>query len=130
MWLSTKTDCVDTELKYWNSSLNNLGHNSWFTVKQEQFVSKQENLYTTYLQSQPSLWQGIMEEKLKKTEEKEKPLNVKKETTTSDKLPAGITRSLRFYPIQEQKQKLKKWFGTVRWTYNRCVNAVKKKQVL
>ena len=30
-------------------------------------------------------------------------------------------RKLRVFPTKQQKEKLKKWFGATRWTYNKCV---------
>ncbi|MGA1698979.1 MAG: RNA-guided endonuclease InsQ/TnpB family protein [Ilumatobacteraceae bacterium] len=33
---------------------------------------------------------------------------------------------IRLYPNQEQQQKIKQWIGTARWTYNRCVELVRK----
>lgn len=32
-------------------------------------------------------------------------------------------RRVRVYPTPEQRQKLARWFGAARWTYNRCVEA-------
>jgi transposase len=36
---------------------------------------------------------------------------------------------IRLYPTKEQNSKLQKWFGVTRWTYNRCVSAIKNKQL-
>ncbi len=38
-----------------------------------------------------------------------------------DKDPAEKTMKIRVYPTQEQKIKLKQWFGAFRWIYNRCI---------
>ena len=37
--------------------------------------------------------------------------------------PAERARYVRLYLDSRQKKKLRKWFGTFRWTYNQCVNA-------
>ncbi|RIB06787.1 hypothetical protein C2G38_2115293, partial [Gigaspora rosea] len=31
------------------------------------------------------------------------------------------TRKIRMYPTLEEKEKLRKWIGTVRWTYNKVL---------
>ena len=36
------------------------------------------------------------------------------------------TIKYRVYPTKEQKEKLAKWFGVVRWTYNKCVHYIRK----
>ncbi len=41
-----------------------------------------------------------------------------------DKPPAGKAHKIRLYPTAVQKQLLRKWMGTARWTYNQCVEAV------
>jgi putative transposase len=45
------------------------------------------------------------------------------------KEPAAKCRKICLYPNERQKEVLRRWFGTVRWTYNRCVEAVKKGMV-
>ena len=39
------------------------------------------------------------------------------------------TIRIRLFPTPEQNQVLKRWFGTARWTYNRCLDAVKRRGV-
>ena len=48
------------------------------------------------------------------------PKNKKK-----DEVPAGKTMKIRLFPNKEQDRVLRRWFGTARWTYNRCLEAVK-----
>ena len=107
LWLPIKTDCVGTGSSYWNSSLSNLGQNSWFTVDQKSY-QRPGNSQMTYWPSQPSLWRATMEEGPSPTDEKEGDLR---------------TRKIRVYPTRAQKEKLQKWFGVTRWTYNQCVSA-------
>jgi hypothetical protein len=45
------------------------------------------------------------------------------------KLPAGKVRRIRIYPNQQERLKLRKWIGTARWTYNRCLIAVEKEGI-
>ncbi|KAK9364820.1 hypothetical protein V1509DRAFT_613134 [Lipomyces kononenkoae] len=47
----------------------------------------------------------------------------------TDKEQAGKVRRFRVYPTTDQKAILRSWFGTARWTYNRCLDAVEKKEV-
>ncbi|KAK9488040.1 hypothetical protein V1527DRAFT_459231, partial [Lipomyces starkeyi] len=42
----------------------------------------------------------------------------------------GKVRRFRVYPSTKQKKPLRKWHGTVRWTYNQCLDAVEKKESL
>ncbi|KAK9387450.1 hypothetical protein V1515DRAFT_621298, partial [Lipomyces mesembrius] len=42
---------------------------------------------------------------------------------------AEKARRFRVYPTTEQKAILRNWIGTARWTYNRCLDAVEKKEV-
>ncbi|KAK9363877.1 putative transposase DNA-binding domain-containing protein, partial [Lipomyces starkeyi] len=41
----------------------------------------------------------------------------------------GKVRRFRVYPSTKQKKTLRKWFGTARWTYNQCLDAVEKKEI-
>ena len=38
---------------------------------------------------------------------------------------AGKVRRIRLFPTTEQRKKLVAWFGTARWTYNKCLELVK-----
>lgn len=54
----------------------------------------------------------------------------KKKAKTSKKYPNGKpsaakARKIRVYPSAEQRRVLLKWFGTARWTYNKCLEAIK-----
>jgi hypothetical protein len=40
-----------------------------------------------------------------------------------------LTRRIRVYPTRKQRVVLGQWMGVARWTYNRCVAAVKTKHV-
>ena len=45
------------------------------------------------------------------------------------KLPAGKAQRIRIYPNQQERPKLRRWMGTARWTYNRCLIAVEKEGI-
>ena len=45
------------------------------------------------------------------------------------KLSAGKVRRIRIYPNQQERLKLRRWMGTARWTYNRCLTAVEKESI-
>ena len=45
-------------------------------------------------------------------------------SSSSKKTPVGKALKIRLYPNSEEKQKLLKWIGTARWTYNQCLAAV------
>ncbi|KAJ8098437.1 putative transposase DNA-binding domain-containing protein [Lipomyces tetrasporus] len=53
----------------------------------------------------------------------------KREEEQTEKQQAEKVRRFRLYPTTEQKAILRNWFGTARWTYNRCLDAVEKKEV-
>ena len=81
------------------------------------------------LQSATTLWQRTMECVQQKTEENENSKPKKKQKTNNnniEKEPAGKTKRIRLFPNQRQKEILKKWFGTARWTYNQCLTEVEK----
>lgn len=108
----TKIACVDMESKFWNLSLKNLGQNSWFSVANQKLTTP-ENLPTTYLPLQQSLWRDIMGDDPQLIEEDEK-----------NSLKAI---KIRLFPTKEQEMTLKQWFGTARWTYNHCVQSYQAK---
>lgn len=70
--------------------------------------------------------------KTKKNEPLNKPKKppLKKLTTREPKTkPMSLkTHTTRIYPTKTEKQLLLQWFGTKRWTYNRCVETVKDKK--
>jgi putative transposase len=42
---------------------------------------------------------------------------------------AGKARKIRLYPTKQEKETLLRWIGAARWTYNRCVEAVRSEDV-
>ena len=113
LWSGTKTDSVDTDWRYWNSSSKRLGQNSWFSVTNKR-KQAQKSLQMTSLPSQQYLLQGIMDSVPPKTEESGRPM---------------VARKVRVYPTSQQKQVLNSWFGCARWTYNNVVQHIKSREV-
>jgi putative transposase len=62
-------------------------------------------------------------------EESEKPSKKRRKNPSakkpSNKPPTGKAIHYRLYPTSDQKQLLQQWFGVARWTYNKCLNAIK-----
>jgi len=63
------------------------------------------------------------------TIEEDEKLPKHKKKKIIGKIPPGKVRRIRLFPTQEEKLKLKCWMGTARWTYNRCLVAVKKEGI-
>ena len=51
----------------------------------------------------------------------------RKAPVKKEKVPMKTTK-IRVYPSEEEKEILRKWFGSVRWIYNKCVDLVKSGQ--
>jgi len=108
LWSCTRTDLQESGLNSLNSSFKNLMSNSWFTVKVHQ-VKNPANLQKTCLHLQLSLSQvttGKEQQLIGNEEEPKKKLK---------------TVKIKIKPTTEQKELLKKWFGSVRFIYNKCV---------
>jgi len=126
--LPTATACVDLGTNLWNASSRRLGHNSWFKMRQTTCTAPPKNCQTTFSQSSQSLWQEITDVELRKTVEKES-FKPKRKSYTGNKRgktkkpPAGKSKRIRIYPTRRQKKTLYSWYGTARWTYNKCMEA-------
>jgi regulator of replication initiation timing len=55
-------------------------------------------------------------------EEEEEP---KRKKSQANKPPTGKAILYRLYPTSDQKQLLQQWFGVARWTYDKCLDAIK-----
>jgi putative transposase len=49
--------------------------------------------------------------------------------STPEKPPPGKAKRIRVYPTTEEQEKLKRWIGTARWTYNECLKAIQNEGV-
>jgi len=76
-----------------------------------------------YIQPQIAEGEEILPESSKSSKSSK---NSKKEVK---KLPAGKVQRIRIYPNQQERLKLRRWIGTARWTYNRCLIAVEKEGI-
>ena len=107
LWLPTKIDYVDLDLKSSNSSSKDLKFDSWFSVKKIKKLKPLQNknsLKTFY----PSL-RSLLPKTMDLEQESIGELKVKK---------------LRLYPKKKAKRKINEWIGATRWIYNKCVEAV------
>ena len=122
LWLPTKIDSVELDLNSLNKSVKGLTQKSWFSVKAIKKKIK-TSLKTSYPLLQ-SLQQGIIEEEVLKRKEKEKPKKKKQKLKKEKKLQANKCLKIKLYPNKEEKETLKKWIGTTRWTYNQALNGI------
>ena len=103
-----------------------MGLSSWYSVRTSvPKVVKPENLQKICLQSSQCLWRDItdyVQPQIAEGEEKTSKEEV-------EKPPAGKVQRIRIYPNQQERLKLRKWMGTARWTYNRCLTAVEKEGI-
>jgi len=133
LWLATKTDCVDLDMKCLSKSVTSLAQNSWFSTKLKGKSTEHKNCQKTCCPSSPSSLPEIMDcvqGKIKENErtktaglKKKKKPNPKKEEPS----PMKVVK-IQLYPNEVQKRILNTWMGTVRWTYNQCLNAINKKE--
>lgn len=120
---------------------------SWFSVEAKKVVvtatQTENNSQTTSSQSSTISWQNVTdyvrvkigeEEEMKRIEKemelKKNPFKMKQKEKKekSGKKDAGKAMKIRLYPTRSQNDTLKRWFGTCRWTYNRCLDAIEKKK--
>lgn len=113
LWLPTKTDCVDLESNYWNSSLKSQGLNSWFSVKK----IKNSNLQTN--KRSPKISSNLFQSLLPKTKDLE--------VAPIEKIELKVVK-VRLYPNPDQKKIINQWLGATRFTYNKCVEKINKKK--
>lgn len=146
LWLCTRTDSQDSDPNWLNGSLKKENVNSWFTpITTETNKTEMQNFQRTSSLSLPTLLQDIMERELQRIAEeeekkaiqkekrkiaREKKYPKKEEETGKKKREKKIygemkAKVIQIYPTAHQKKILNKWFGTARWTYNRCVSSSK-----
>ena len=54
---------------------------------------------------------------------------MQKKKKNENKEEAGKSKSIRVYFTNDQKIKLNKWFGVKRWIYNKCLDAIKNRNI-
>lgn len=135
--LATVTDCVDLDSTLLKGSSKNVNAKSWFTVKMRKARKEPKSCQTICSPSSQCLWRKTMEDVQQRIEEKENEKQTKKKAPKrqkktiknkdrqSVKQQAAKCIKIKLNPNTEQRTKLNKWFGVVRWTYNQCLEAVK-----
>ena len=108
LWLPTMIDLQDSALNSFNGSVKNLIAKSWFSINLQQPIQKL-NSQKTYLASLPILPPKITVCDLPKTE----------------RIEILRSKKIKLYPTNLQRQKLRDWFGSSRWVYNKCVQHIK-----
>ena len=112
LWLPTKTGLRDMAQSSLSSSLNSITRGSWCSSTVKGLPKTTANSLTTCLPSPPSLWRDITEPGPDVGANTKKTLRVKK---------------VRIYPTPSQTQKLNRWAGATRWTYNKCLDLIRDK---
>jgi putative transposase len=142
LWWPTKTDSQGSGWSSSSGSSDRLMQNSWFSAtKSVAKANPSASSPTTSSPSSPSLSQSITDDVLRTTEGSvRKPLpplappkrsKKKKQVnpSTPEKPPPGKAKRIRVYPTTEEQEKLKRWIGTARWTYNECLKAIQNEGV-
>jgi putative transposase len=102
---------------HWDDSLKRLALGSWVTVNSTKSTSGNDSV------PDGSIW-GSFKDDVISLEKNEDMSSSSSSSTSSKKPPAGKALKIRLYPNSEEKQKLLKWIGTARWTYNQSLAAI------
>lgn len=129
LWLPTEIDLPASPWSSWNGCSTATVQNSWFSARL-QTLTRPTNYETTYSPSLLSSWLAKTDggpQQVASDAERPPPSKRAKMTKTEDVKPsAAKARKIRVYPTVEQKATLAQWFGTARWTYNQCLDTIKK----
>jgi len=102
---------------HWDDSLKRLALGSWVTVNSTKSTSVNDSV------PNGSIWRSFKDDVIS-LEKNEDMSSSSSSSTSSKKPPAGKALKIRLYPNSEEKQKLLKWIGTARWTYNQSLAAI------
>src|SRR5947199_8560359 len=116
-WLPLKTTNEPLCPSLWDDSLKRLALGSWVTVNSTKSTSNDDSV------PNGSIW-GSFKDDVLSLEKNEDMSSSSSSSTSSKKPPAGKALKIRLYPNSEEKQKLLKWIGTARWTYNKSLAAI------
>ena len=116
-WLPLKTTSEPLCPSHWDDSLKRLALGSWVTVDSTKSTSGSDSV------PDGSIWRSFKDDVIS-LERNEDMSSSSSSSTSSEKPPAGKALKIRLYPNSEEKQKLLKWLGTARWTYNQCLAAI------
>ena len=120
LWLPTEIDCVASRSNWFNGSFKSIKSNSWFSIK-KWIPQKKQNWQKTSL---PSSMFSIAESMEGENTKLKTRTNKVRKTL---KKPANISRRYVLKPNPEVSNVLKRWFGSVRHTYNWALSCIKAK---
>ena len=120
LWLPTEIDCAALHSNWFNGSFKSIKSKSWFSIK-KWIPQKKQNWQKTSLQSSMFSIAELMEGE-----------NIKTKTRTNkirktSKNPSNMYRRYGLKPNPEVANTLRKWFGSVRHTYNWVLSCIKLK---
>ena len=101
---------------HWDDSLKRLALGSWVTVNSTKLTSVDDSV------PNGSIWRSFKDDVI--SLERNEDMSSSSSSTSSKKPPAGKALKIRLYPNSEEKQKLLKWIGTARWTYNQSLATI------
>src|SRR5947199_6070782 len=116
-WLPLKTTNEPLCPSHWDDSLKRLALGSWVTVDSTKSTSGSDSV------PDGSIWRSFKDDVIS-LERNEDMSSSSSSSTSSEKPPAGKALKIRLCPNSEEKQKLLKWIGTARWTYNQSLAAI------
>lgn len=116
LWLPTGIGSADSPLTSSNGSFNSIKSNSWFSIKA--WGTAPPGSPNSQKTSWPSLTFSIAESMVKENTEAAPKERKKGGIKKSDKPLPTRTRKVRLHPNAEVTQILRRWFGSVRKTYN------------
>ena len=115
-WLPLKTTNGPLCPSHWDDSLKKLSLGSWVTINSTKSTSGNDSV------PDGSIWRSFKDDVI--SLERNEDMSSSSSSTSSKKPPAGKALKIRLYPNLEEKQKLLKWIGTARWTYNQSLAAI------
>lgn len=117
LWLPIETDCAVLHSNWLSGSLSSMESSSWFSMKTWN-PQNSRSLPKTFCPSSTFSIAGSTERG--STKQKKGPKPRKKPT-------ANICRRVRLRPNPEVSNILRRWFGSVRYTYNWTLSCIKNK---
>jgi putative transposase len=121
LWLPTEIGCADLHSNWWSGSFKSIKSNSWFSVKRWTPLKKRRWSRTSSQSSMFSIAESMEGENT--NELKQRTSKIRK----SAKLVANKSLRVGLRPTPEVANTLKRWFGSVRYTYNWALECIKAK---
>ena len=125
LWSCTETDLHALPVTYWSTFSAKKDVGSWYTVAAQAPKTPIHSLRTSW-PSQQCLWRLITENEQRKDEndaEKEQAKKKRKQDSSKTKKVYNKPRVIKYrvFPLKEQREQLKQWFGLTRRAYNTAV---------